>query len=131
MSNPIPYWRFPHIILPACQLGDEDWAQLLGVPVEDASSWLDGELEKGIGANDRLAAVVSVIVALGHVRNGRGIADWLRTPSSKLDGVRPLDHLAAGNAPAPVILSARQEAAREWGLGEDLPLVPDRLIPGS
>ncbi len=119
MALPIPYWRFPHILLPACQMRDDEWAQLLGVTVEDAAAWLDGERERAIDANDRLETLTSIIVALGHVRTGSGIANWLRTPSPTLDGVRPLDYLAVGNVPAPVILAARQQAARECGLSEE------------
>ncbi len=124
LAQPIDYWRFPHILLPACQMGDEEWAQLLGISVEDAAAWLDGEREKAATANDRLTALMSIIVALGHVRTGQGIAQWLCSPAPQLDGVRPLDYLAVGNVPGPVILAARQQAAREWGLSEDSAYFP-------
>ncbi len=115
----IPYYRFPHILIYACQLPDERWAELLGLPVSDVAAWLDGEKERAIPANERLASLMAIIVALGHVRDGQGIARWLLDGEPFLDNVQPLEYLAIGNAPAPVILAARQRAATEFGLTPD------------
>lgn len=121
----LPYWKFPHILIYACQMGDEAWADLMGLSLEDVSAWLEGDKERGIPANDRLVTLTAIIVALGHMRDGRGIATWLVTASPELGGIRPLDHIAAGHKPAPVILAARQTAAREYGLTPDSKYWPE------
>ncbi|HEX8939465.1 MAG TPA: hypothetical protein VF763_04815 [Candidatus Limnocylindrales bacterium] len=121
----IPYWKFPHILIYACQMTDEEWADLLGLSESDATAWLEGDKERALEANDRLGILTSVIVALGHAYDGRGIADWLRRAAPALDNVRPLDHIAVGHRPEPVILAARQEAARYFGLTPDHPWWPE------
>ena len=75
----LPYWKFPHILIYACQMGDEAWADLLGLPLEDVSAWLEGDKERAIPANDRLTTLTAIVVALGQMRDGRGIAAWLMT----------------------------------------------------
>ncbi len=119
MATPIPYWRFPPILIYACQMPDESWAELLGLPLADVAAWLDGDKERAITANERLASLMAVIVALGHVRDGAGIARWLRSGEPFLGNVRPLEYLAIGNPAAAVILAARQRAATEFGLTPD------------
>ena len=115
----IPYWRFPHILIYACQMGDEQWADLLGLSVEDTVAWLEGDKERARSANDRLHILTDIITSLGQMRDARGIAAWLLAEHPDLDGVRPLDYISVGHARGPVVLAARQTAAREYGLTPD------------
>jgi hypothetical protein len=121
----IPYWRFPHILIYACQIVDEEWADLLGLSVEDAAAWLEGDKERARPANERLHTLTDVITSLGRMRDGRGIADWLRSACPELGGVRPLDYIAVGHRRGPVVTAARQTAAREYGLTPDSRLWPE------
>ena len=121
----LPLWRYPHLLIAACQMGDEDWAHLLGLSVAETSAWLDGEHHRAEPARARLRSLHVIITALGRARTGQGIASWLREPLAGLGGERPIDWIAQERPLDVLLLAARREAARCWGIGERSPYWPD------
>ena len=114
----LPLWRFPHLLLVACQMADQGWADVMGVSIEDAGAWLDGDHARAERANAHLQMLHAVITVLGRARTGQGIARWVETPLRELGDVRPLDWIAGRRPMEPLLLAARREAARAWGVSE-------------
>jgi len=114
--NELPLWKFPHILMTACHMPDEAWAQLMGLSEAEAAKWLDRDIELGKISNDRLLLLHQLITHLGRSHAGAGIGKWMTSSFLELDMMRPVDWIGSEREPAPLLLLARREAARQHGI---------------
>lgn len=112
----LPLWRYPRILMTACQMSDQAWAQVLGLPVAEAGAWLDNETEMARPSNARLVLLHNLITCLGRSYSGAGIGSWMTSPQPELELMRPVDWIGAERDPERLVLTARREAARCHGV---------------